>query len=916
MPQPLFEPIARRRRTGRAVTIAVSLIALLIVLRSGATLAMEWGWWSEVGQLDTWLGLFTYAYAPVTVGTILAFAALWITSRRAFHFAGGTQERNRIFGVITVLILLFIAWFIAAATLEGWTVVRYFGSRGIAEPANAFRDPVFQEPLKFYLFDLPFYSILRSYLLTLFIACAFLFWIAARFRQLSYRFHELRGARELDLSILRLPGGLESQFLRAVIAVILLAFACRFFLGRYEMVWNDHGFMVGIDWLDDHVTLPLQWALIFAAVCAAIFAWLGRWRFVLAMIVVVPICWIIPRLVSALYVKPNEISLETPYINSHIHATRSAYGLENHVQAVDYKTGGPSAVQSLDVNANRNLLDNVRLWDWRAFHDTVTQSQALRPYYVFHDTDIDRYTIDGEYRQTLLAPRELDISQLPNSGWINPRFIYTHGYGLALAEVSHITPEGLPVFLVQNMPPEIRTPSLKISQPDLYYGEVTHEPVFVHTSQEEFDYPSGADNAKIRYSGRGGFPISALYMRLAAAIHFADPNIILTNYLTGDSRIMIHRRITDRVATMAPFLDWDYDPYLVITPDGRLVWMLDGYTVSDAHPYARPVDFGEGESINYIRNSVKATIDAYDGTVHLYVFDPADPLLQAYRNLFPRLFEPESAMPPALRAHARYPEALFRIQASVYRTYHMLNPQAFYNHEDIWELARFSSGQEAAPQPVNPTYVVATLPGEEKPEFMLMTSFTPTSKENLIGVMLARCDGAHLGEVVVLQLSKQELILGPMQISARINQDQTISKDLTLWNQQGSQVLRGQMLVLPVAHTFLYVSPIYIQATEARMPQLRKVVLAMGNRLIYTDTYEQALAMLNQPLANESAPASQPSGGTNEPQQTTSAPAVAGSPDAALAQIRAHFQRYRELTAQGKLSEAGHELDLISQQLR
>ena len=918
MEQVLFDRPPRTARPGRLVWLALLFVILIFVAREGSALALEYSWWKELGQLETWFGLFTYAYAPLTVATAIAFCVLWFTHWRAMHFAELERRSHKNYVRLVSVGLLVLAWLVAAGSLENWTIVRYFGSRGIGDTPGAFHDPVFHLPLKFYLFDLPFYSALRDYLLSLAVVAALLFWVAARVWQLRFRFRELRDVREIDLSLLRLPGGLESRFLRGTLAVVLLALACRYFLGRYEMVWHEHGFMVGIDWVEDHVTLPIQWALIAACLAAAVFAWLGRWRWVAGAALMLPISWVIPRLVSALYVKPNEISLEAPYIDAHIHATRSAYGIENRVTEVEYKTD--SAMLSLDVAKHRNLLDNVRLWDWRAFHDTVTQSQALRPYYEFTTpTDVDRYTIDGQYRQTLIAPRELDITQVRNAGWINPRFIYTHGYGVALAEVSKLTPEGLPVFLIENMPPEIKTPSLKIARPQLYFGEITHEPVFVRTAQQEFDYPSGADNVKTRYNGTGGFPVSSFPMRLAAAIHEADPNILLTDYLTPESRMMIHRRIVDRVSTLAPFLEWDPDPYLVITQDGRLVWVLDGYTTSDAHPYARSIELRDGESVNYMRNSVKATVDAYDGTAHLYVFDPADPLIQAYRSLFPELFQGESAMPADLRAHARYPEALFRAQSDIYRSYHMLNPQAFYNHEDIWDLARSSSGQEKAPEPVSPTYVVATLPGEAKPEFLLMTSFTPTSKENLIGVMLARCDGAHLGEIRVLLLSKQELTLGPMQISARINQDQNISKDLTLWNQQGSQVLRGQMLVLPVAHTLLYVEPIYIQATEARMPQLRKIVLALGNRLIYKDTYEEALADLNANDAGADSDQQTHAAGetSNASSGTANAPRTgAVSPDARLQNIREHFRRYLDLTSQGKLADAGRELETINQELK
>ncbi len=554
------------------------------------------------------------------------------------------------------------------------------------------------------------------------------------------------------------------------------------------------------------------------------------------------------------------------------------------------------------------LLENVRLWDWRPFHDTVTQMQALRPYYAFHDTDVDRYTIDGQYRQVMLSPRELDITLLPGaqSNPINPLFIYTHGYGLVLAEVNKLTPDGQPVYLIEDMPPVVKTPSLKVVRPELYYGELQHEPVFVDTAQQEFDYPSGSDNAFTRYGGKGGFPISSFLMRAAAAVHYGDSNIILTTYLTDHSRMMIHRRVRERLNTLAPYLTWDNDPYLVVTPEGRMVWVVDGYTTSESHPFSHESEALGG--INYIRNAVKATIDAYDGETHIYVFDPTDPIITAYRTLFPTLYEDASKMPDGMRAHMRYPEDMFRVQSELYKTYHMRNPQAFYNNEDVWELARYSSGN-GEPTPVRPTYVFATVPGESKPEFLLMTTFTPFSKENLIGVMLARCDGPHLGEVVVLQLSKQELILGPMQINARINQDQNISKDLTLWNQQGSQVLQGQTLVLPIGDNFLYVSPLYLQATQARMPQLKKVVLAVGNRLIYADTYDQALTMLGNSAPSSYAAVS--NANTNTPAPTAAAVAPAVSTDPRIESIRQHLQRYRELAAQGKWAEAGRELDAI-----
>ncbi len=874
-----------------------------------ASFVIEYQWWNELGQLQTWFNVYLYGVLPIALATLISSVVLLLAHRYALHFAETRVRDHRIYAWLITAFLIFLAFLIASATLDSWTVVRFAGSRSLAEAPGTFHDAVFGKPLSFYLFDLPFYEGLRRFLLALMIGAILVYWLAARAWQLRYRVPELRNMERIDLSVLRLSGGLESRFLRGALAILLLAFAVKFFLGRYEMVHNEHGFMTGIDYVDANIALPLQWLLVGASLAAAALVASGRWILAGVMILAVPIEFIVPKLVSNLYVKPNEISLERQYIDTHIHATRSAYGLEQRVKEIEFKT---KPTTSIDTTLHKPLLDNVRLWDWRPFHDTVAQQQALRTYYVFNEPDLDRYTIDGQYRQVLLAARELDIRQLPESraSWINPHFIYTHGYGLALAEVSKITPEGRPVYLVENMPPEIHTPSLKIEHPEIYYGEVMHEPVFVRTAQEEFNYPSGNDNVKSRYNGKGGFPISSLPMRLAAAVHEGDPNILLTQYLTPESRMMIRRKVVDRLQELAGFLNWDGDPYLVITPEGRMVWMLDGYTTSNAHPYSRTLSIERFGNFNYIRNSVKATVDAYDGDTKLYIFDPADPIIRAYQNLFPELFHPRSEMPAGLQAHARYPEVLFSVQAEIYRTYHMTNPQAFYNKEDLWDLAQYVSGQNGQAQPVTPTYLVATLPGEEKPEFLLMTSFTPRTKQNLIGVLAARCDGEHLGELALLELSKQQLTPGPMQIAASINQDQNISKDLTLWNQQGSTVLRGQMLVLPVDNTFLYVEPIYLQATEARMPQLKKVVLGIGNRLIYTDTYEQAIAQLGAGSAGAllDAPQAAPANGIAPPQTTVSS--------AALDSLRKHLQRYQELQGQGKWSEAGRELEALESELK
>ncbi len=908
-----YRELPGSRKQGRLTILLLVLLVVLISARTVASFVIDYQWWKEMGQVSTWASMLLYRVTPAIAATLIAFGVLLAAHMRALHFAGVRHVYNRWYSKVVALILLLAALLVGASSIDTWTVVRFFGGRNLPVEATAWQDAIFGKPLSFYLFDLPFYNVLRRYLLAVTIAAAFVYWIAARGWQLRERLPEIQQSQEIDPRIFRLEGGLESKFLRGAAVVFLVALAIRYFLGRYELLFNDHGFMVGVDYVNENVTLPLQWLVILSCLASAVFVWLGRWLWAGSLVVVLILHAAAPRIVQVAYVRPNEMSIQRPYIETHIKATRSAFGLEERTREIEFQA---TLEAKIEPARHRALFDNVRLWDWRAFHDTTTQIQALRTYYVFNDSDVDRYEIDGQLRQVMLSPRELDIRQLPDAqaSWINPHFIYTHGYGVVMAEANRITPEGLPVLFVQDAPPRVETESLKLTRPEIYYGEVTHEPVFVRTAEQEFDYPSGSENVFTRYEGTGGFPISSFPMRIAAALSQGDINIILTGLFTEESRMMIRRNIRRRLETLAGFIAWDPDPYLVLTDDGRLVWTVDGYTTSRAHPYAQSVTVQGLGTVNYIRNAVKATVDAYTGEAKLYVFEPSDPIIQAYQRLFPELLLAATEMPADLRRHARYPMVLFQVQAEIYRTFHMLDPQAFYNKEDVWDIARNVQGQELRPQPVTPTYVVATLPGETEAEFLLMLPFAPRNKDNLIGLMMARCDGEHLGELLFLQLSKQELFFGTMQIEARINQDQNISKDLSLWNQQGSQVLRGQMLVLPVENTLLYVEPIYIQASEARMPQLKKVVLAMGNRLIYRDTYEEAVEELSR--VSGAAPAAPVEMASVTEVAVDRPPAAGGTTDSRLEAIRNRLARYRELSAQGRWAEAGRELEEIEALVR
>jgi len=865
-----------------AVLLALSLRAITIA----ANFIIDYNWWKEVGQVSTWVSMVWYSVAPVGAGTLVAFIALWVAHGQGLGFAGIRRRDFRLYSRLITVGLAIVAILFASASIDYWTVMRFFGSRGLTLPPDAWRDQVFSRPLSFYMFDLPFYSEVLWFVFALAILCALIFWATARGWQL---WMSGGGLSTLDrrARALMLPGASRTGFVRIIVALLLLGLAALFFLGNYDLLFSSHAFMTGADYVDAKVTLPLRWLLIIAVLAALPLAWTSRYKKAAVLVATFFILQLVlPVIVSAIHVRPNEISIERPYIERHIQATADAFGLNRNATERPFTASGQ---QTVDAVQDATLLDNIRLWDLRAYGATITQIQALRPYYVFPSTDVDRYFPKGHIEQVMLSPREIDVNQLSaeaSQSWVNPRFIYTHGFGVVVSEVNKITPDGLPVLLIENAPPEIKSPGFLLTRPEIYYGESTQDPVFVHSAREEFDYPSGDQNKYSTYQGTGGFPIGSFLLKTAAAISQGEPNMIFTGYLTGQSRMMIYRKVRGRLAHLAPFLNWDPDPYLVVTDDGRLVWMVDGYTTSLSHPYSATLPVtGVDEGANYIRNAVKAAVDAYTGKVSLYVFDPSDPIIQVYENLFPKLFRPASEMPPDLRRHARYPEVLFRAQAEAYRIFHMRDPQVFYNKEDIWEVAHTLSGQSGQPESMQPTYVVATLPGEKEPEFLLILPFTPRGKDNLIGWMAARCDGDRLGDLVYFQLSKQQLMYGPMQIESRIDQDQNISKDLTLWNQQGSHVLRGNIIALPVSGGFLYVESIYIQATEARMPQLKKVVLAMGDRLIYRDTFNEALAE----LTGGTAPA--------EPALPAAAPASA-APGQNLPALTERLSRLREQAEQ------------------
>ncbi|MCL5746612.1 MAG: UPF0182 family protein, partial [Acidobacteria bacterium] len=580
MPYPEIQGPTRRQ--GGMILVIGVLVAVFLGARTAASYVIDYQWWKEMGQLPTWFSMLLYGLSPALAASVLAFVVLWWVHARALKSAGTGLRRSPLYAKVSTVALLLLGFLLASATIDSWTAIRFFGGRNLPPEATSWRDPVFAHPLSFYLFELPFYSELLHFVLGLTLLSGVLYFLTSRLWQLRERFPEWAKEGAFDFQELRLGDALGGVFLRVIGAIFLLALAARFYLDRYSMLHNDHGFLVGVDYVNQNISLPLQWLAVAAAVAAAVFLLLRQKKLAIAMVFVLLVRGAVPPLVNALYVKPNEISLQRPYVERHIAATRAAYGLDRRIKEVDFAAKLEAKV---DPARHKSLLDNVRLWDLRAFHDTVTQLQAIRPYYVFVDSDVDRYNIDGQLRQVLLTPRELDIRQVggAQAGWVNSKFVYTHGYGAVMAEANRITPEGLPVLFIQDAPPEVKTPSLKLTRPEIYYGEQLHEPVFVRTKQPEFNYPSGAENVHSRYEGTGGFSVASFPVRFAAALAGGDWKILLTGMFTSESRMMVHRRVRERLGELAGFVTWDADPYLVLTSSGRMVWMVDGYTTSQVH---------------------------------------------------------------------------------------------------------------------------------------------------------------------------------------------------------------------------------------------------------------------------------------------------------------------------------------------
>ena len=677
---------------------------------------------------------------------------------------------------------------------------------------------------------------------------------------------------------------------------ILGLFAWGYWLGIWELVFSDRGVVFGASYTDMNAQLPAQWILfIVVLICIAVIAaaiWRRKFRWPLYaiggwIVAVIIIGAIFPSIVQRFQVQPSELARERPYIEYNIQFTREGFAL-NRIEEQSYPA--EAVLSQEDLAGNEVTINNIRLWDPRPLKDTYKELHAIRLYYDFNDVDIDRYTIDGQYRQVMLSARELSPEKLAGEAqtWVNRRLQFTHGYGLVMSPVNEITPQGLPELLIENIPP---VGSFDIQQPEIYYGEKTNNYVIVHTKTEEFDYPSGDENVYGKYKGEGGVSLNGI-RRLAYAWQLADLNILISGELSGESRVLYYRNIRERVNHLAPFLQLDNDPYLVVI-DGHLSWVQDAYTTTNRYPYSQP--FG---GLNYIRNSVKAVIDARDGDVTFYVTDPDDALIRTYQAIFPDLFVPVEQMPASLRAHIRYPEDMFSIQSTVYQSYHMQDARVFYNKEDLWSIPNevyYGNEQQA----VEPYYVIMRLPEEEREEFLLMLPFTPANKNNAISWLAARCDGDRYGSLLAYLFPKERVIKGPSQIEKRISQDTAITEQLALWSRGGSKVIRGNLMLIPIDQSILYVEPVFLQAEAGGLPELKRVIVVIGEQIAMEPRLQESIAaifgMEQPPSATAPAPPVPPE-------------TVSSEVTDLIAEAQEHYDQAQQYLKDGDWSGYGEEL--------
>ncbi|MBU6229421.1 MAG: UPF0182 family protein [Cyanobacteria bacterium REEB459] len=865
---------------GRHLLVWLLAGIFLLLLSNQLVHLLTESWWFQSVNLASvfwtrlrWqlgLALAVFLLTALWLG-LNCWLALTITRDRPYQLsssyplAGQQQRQFRAWlnwGLVVGITILCLG--LALDSARDWQTMLKFLN------ASAFNqvDPIFQRDLGFYLFRLPLWERLHSRLIELVV------WALL----VSLIVYGLKGEIRPERGWKYFLTGEPKTHLCLLLAWLAGLMGLGFWLHRFSLLYAEGGVVFGAGYTDAHARLQADWLMVFVTLAVAGLFLLALWRngfalpilgIFIYLVVLVAARGLYPWLQQTLMVEPNELAIERPYIEHNIAFTRQAYDL---TQVSSQPFPAKNHLDQATLQANQATIHNIRLWDYAPLLSTYKQLQEIRLYYNFGDVDIDRYTLKGDYRQVNLAARELAVDQLPAEAqnWINRQLKFTHGFGLVMSPVNQVSANGLPEFFLRNVPP-VSTVDLALDQPRIYYGENTANYIFTGTNTDEFDYPQGDTNAAYRYQGSGGVALNSWLRRVIYAYDLGNLRLLISNYFNNESRIHYHRLIQERVSRIAPFLSFDHDPYLAVI-GGRLKWIMDGYTISDRYPYAEPLSrysqlvapMGQPTALlpqqaNYIRDAVKVFIDAYDGSLEFFARDQQDPVLATYQRIFPQLFKPLAAMPKAYREHLRYPQDFFTIQAQMYRAYHMDNPEVFYNREDLWRFPQLS--HEGNLEAMEPYYIIMKLPKLGQEEFLQILPFTPANRDNMIAWMAGVSDGDNYGQLLLYEFPKQELVFGPSQIEARINQTPEISGQFTLWSQQGSRVIWGNLLVVPIEQSLLYVQPIYLRAEQGELPELRRVIVAYGDRVVMEPTLNQALqAVFGLPAATaQSAPTAPPS---------------------------------------------------------
>jgi len=898
--------------------LSIASAVVILLFSSFSTIVAfitDWWWFTEVGQTEVFIKpLITKIIIGFATTIIAAIFLLinflisvrsktsWVALLPAALLGQPVSLDSRILKKLGIVSSIILSLILGLVTAVNWhEILKFLSSTPFGES-----DPIFKKDIAFYIFSLPVFNIglgiLKMLILISLISSGIIYILKG-----SLNLTDFLSKFEIPGLKLSYKGKTEPKaqlHLSILLFLFLLTAAFATYLSLFKLLSSQSGSIFGAAYTDVAIMVPILKISIGLTVLIAILILFwgisGKLAPLITAIslyaIIGIVSAIIPSLFQKLIVAPNELVKETPFIKHNIAATRKAYGLD---KIEEREISADKSLTSDNIASNNLTVKNVRLWDREQLLSTFSQIQEIRTYYEFVSVDNDRYLINDEIRQIMLSPRELASESLPNRSWINEKLTFTHGYGIAGGPVNQVTAEGLPVLFVKDLPPKSEVKQLAVGRPEIYFGELTNDYVIVKTKSKEFDYPKGEENVYTSYQGKGGVEINSLLKRLFFAIRFRSLKLFLSNDITTDSRILYYRNIKERVEKIVPFLTLDSDPYAVVA-DNRIYWIYDGYTKTSNYPYSQPQSLNEG-SVNYIRNAVKIVIDAYEGSIVFYQTDLKDPIIRTYAKIFPHLFQPLTKMPKSLFSHLRYPEDIFSLQTNIYTTYHMDNPQIFYNKEDQWEIPTISEGQNEeatdAVQQMGPRHMIMKLPGEKKEEYILMLPFTPRNKDNLSAWMVARNDGDSYGKLIAYRFPKQKLIFGPKQVISRINQDAEVSRQISLWDQRGSQVIQGPLLVIPIEESLIYVRPLYLKAETGKIPELKRVIVAYENKISMEVTLEEALAKIFGLTRDEELPASLESTATREKKTAETEPfkqAQEAYDEAIHAQTEGDWSRYGE----------------------